>query len=49
MKNWLIATKWSVELRYRPIGKDVESVSTTFLNAVSSERGGVLPWIQRHW
>jgi HEPN domain-containing protein len=49
MKNWSIATKWSVELRYRPIGKDEQSIATTFLNAVKSEKGGVLPWIQRHW
>lgn len=49
MKNWSIATKWSVELRYRPIGKDVESVATTFLNAVKSEEDGVFPWIKKHW
>ncbi|CAH0289449.1 HEPN domain-containing protein [Peribacillus frigoritolerans] len=49
MKNWSIATKWSVALRYKPIGKDEESISTSFLNAVKSDRGGVLPWIKSHW
>lgn len=49
MKNWSITTKWSVHLRYKPIGKDDESISKSFINAVKSEKGGVLPWIKTHW
>lgn len=49
MKNWSISTNWSVELRYKPIGSTVESVSETFINAVKNEEGGVLPWIKKHW
>lgn len=49
MRNWSIATKWSVELRYKPIGKDEKNIATSFINAVKSEKGGVLPWIQTHW
>lgn len=49
MKNWSIATKWSVALRYRPIGIDEKSKSTTFINAVKEEKGGVLSWIKTHW
>lgn len=49
MKNWSIATKWSVHLRYKPIGKDEKTVSKTFLKAVKTEDSGVLPWIKTHW
>jgi DNA gyrase/topoisomerase IV subunit B len=49
MKNWSIATKWSVALRYQPTGVDEENISKTFLNAIESEKGGVLPWIKAHW
>jgi hypothetical protein len=48
MKNWSIATTWSVELRYQPIGNDV-SISRSFINAVKSDKGGVLPWVKTHW
>lgn len=49
MKNWSITTNWSVHLRYQPIGKDDESISKSFINAVKSDKGGVLPWIKTHW
>lgn len=49
MKNWSIATKWSVHLRYVPIGKDMKSISGNFLKAIKSEESGVLAWIQTHW
>ena len=49
MKNWSISTKWSVHLRYQPIGKDVVSVTNAYINAIKSETGGVLPWIKVHW
>lgn len=49
MKNWSITTKWAVELRYQTIGKDDESKSKSFVNAVKSDKGGVLPWIKTHW
>ncbi|WP_375104043.1 hypothetical protein ACDZ28_13660 [Paenibacillus sp. RS8] len=48
MKNWSLTTKWSVHLRYKPIG-DQENTSNSFLKAVKSEDGGVLPWIKSHW
>lgn len=49
MKNWSLTTKWAVDLRYKPIGKDDESNSKSFVNAVKSDKGGVLPWIKTHW
>lgn len=49
MKNWSITTKWSVNMRYQPIGKDAKGVITSFLNAATSENGGVMPWIRKHW
>jgi len=49
MKSWSKATKWSVELRYRPIGNDEEGTASAYINAIKSDEGGVLPWIQMHW
>ncbi|WP_312461173.1 HEPN domain-containing protein [Proteiniclasticum sp.] len=49
MKNWSVATKWSVQLRYRPIGHDDKSIVESFINAIRSDKGGVLPWLKLHW
>lgn len=49
MKNWSIATKWSVGLRYQPGGKDVANITTSYLKAISSDKNGVLPWLKTHW
>ena len=45
-RNWDLVQEWSEQSRYRRYALDD---SRTLIEAISSRRHGVLPWIKRHW
>lgn len=47
--NWSIASKWSVEFRYQPIGKNEKENAEDFMNAVENPKDGVYPWVKENW
>lgn len=48
-ENWLIATKWEPEWRYKPEGTYDRASAEAILNAIRVERDGVLPCVSSHW
>lgn len=47
--NWSIASKWSVEFRYQPIGQNEKENAEDFLNAIENPKDGVHPWVKENW
>ncbi len=47
--NWLIATPWKPEMRYKPKGSVSKIEAEEILNAVRDRTDGVLKWIRKYW
>lgn len=47
--SWSLLSKWSVNFRYKPIGSSSENESKEYIKALDDSKGGVHPWIVRHW
>lgn len=47
--NWSLLSKWSVEFRYEPIGKNKKENAEEVVNAIENEKDGVYPWIKENW
>ena len=45
-KKWATTLRWTVDVRY-VVGKSHDE-ATDFLDAAAG-RGGVVPWLKRHW
>lgn len=47
--NWSLISKWSVNFRYEPIGRNKKENAEEVINAIENEEGGVYPWIKENW
>jgi HEPN domain-containing protein len=47
--NWLLATPWTPEIRYRARGSFSEAEAEEILNAIRNKSDGVLKWIMKYW
>ena len=45
-EKWALVLKWTVDARYS-VGKP-HDVAADFLDAAAG-RGGIIPWLKRHW
>jgi HEPN domain-containing protein len=47
--NWSLVSKWSVNMRYQPIGENEEENAKDHINAIENPKDGVHPWIKQNW
>lgn len=47
--SWSLLSKWSISFRYMPIGSSSKTVSKQYITALDDVKGGVHPWIMKHW
>lgn len=47
--NWSLISKWSVNMRYEPIGEKKESNAKQHINAIENPKDGVHPWNKQNW
>ena len=46
---WSVATKWTEEYRYYPVGSGEKMKVEDLLKAIDDKDNGVLAWIKKHW
>lgn len=47
--SWSLLSKWSINFRYKPVGSSNEKESKDYIDALDNPKGGVHPWISKHW
>jgi HEPN domain-containing protein len=47
--KWSIASTWTPERRYSPVGTFTKQDAEDVLNAIRDPTDGILRWIKKHW
>jgi HEPN domain-containing protein len=47
--KWSIASPWTPERRYSPVGTFTKQDAEDVLNAIRDPTDGILRWIKKHW
>ena len=47
--NWSIATPWTPERRYQPVGTHSQQDALNILTAIRDPNDGIFKWIKKYW